>query len=100
MKYILFILALVISSLAFGQDLNVPNKSSYSAPADATYETITLGNDSEFTIPEGVTITASTLDIENHATINLHGVLNILGNIDVNNHGSLDVNNTGVMEVG
>ncbi|MDA3866298.1 MAG: hypothetical protein PF489_06035, partial [Salinivirgaceae bacterium] len=100
MKYILFILALAISGLGMGQDLTVSNQSAYTASEDATYVTITLGNDSEFTIPEGITITANTLDIENHATINLQGVLNILEDIDVNNDGTLEVNNTGIMDIG
>ncbi|HKK59344.1 MAG TPA: hypothetical protein VJ937_07685 [Salinivirga sp.] len=93
-------LLLVFSFLgSVAQDLDVPNNSTVTISSDANYNDITLGNKSVLNIVEGVTVNADNLNVENNATLNLDGVLNVLNNISVSNNGAFTVNSTGILDV-
>ncbi len=100
MKTILTILITLATFNLFAADLTLGNSETRTISSDATYDNIILNKDAVLNILSGVTVTATNLEAKNSATINLDGVLNITGNMDIKNSGTLTVNNTGTMDVG
>ncbi len=100
MKIILTILITIATVNLFAADLTLGNSETRTISSDVTYDKITLNNGSVLNIPSGVTVNASSIEAKNSATINLDGVLNITGDMDIKNSGTLTVNSTGTMDIG
>lgn len=119
-KSVFVLFALFSFSSVNGANLNIGNGGSYTVSGNEVWDGLIIGNNfATLTIPAGASLTINgnasvgntaifntlgtltitgLLDINNNATINVDGTLN-LGAIEMNNGGVLDVSGSGSIDV-